>query len=358
VGEKSTTSTKVLYTVQPPFIESSVTEVLTTTPVVTATPPLPPPRPRDLHWSGVPLEINLRSYQILNLKVPDNLFEGGSPGPLRLRLLTADGLVVSQWLRLDGDRLIGMPLDTHIGQQLYILEATDSMGWDARANVMVIVRRRSTVSHNLAFESSAMLGLDYDWFTENLALRLDVLRKIAGGFGDPDPSQLSVTRIAPGSVVISWTNSSIPGDRICPWSTLVDIRSRMLLPDGSVNPTFREALGPYEILSAVMTPQGSCALSSLGPFRITTTTGPVPAPPQEVVDHKQLVNIVVPVAIVILCLIIAIIIACVLIRKRRQSEKATSPDKTVKPGAPVIFASELDDNGTAPPSRPLIGEHW
>ena len=126
----------------------------------------------------------------------------------------------------------------------------------------------------------------------------------------------------------------------------------MLAPDGSVNPRFREALRPYQVLGATMTPRGSCAASSLEPSHTTSAQGPEP---QKVTDRGEIVNIVVPIIIVVCCIIIAIIIACILIRKRRQAEKASSPDKAVKPGAPVIFASELDDNGTAPPSKPLIG---
>ena len=354
VTEPTTSTSTRSYTVQPPYIESSVTELPTTTPVITATPPLPPLRGSDLHWSGIPLRVDLYSNEILNLRVPDDLFEGGAPGGLRLRLLTADGLVVSQWLRLEEatNRLIGMPLDIHTKQQMYILEATDSTGRIARATVMVEVHRKTASSHNAAFESAVKLGLDYIRFTENMALRLDVIRKIAGAFGDADPSQLAVTRIASGSVEISWTNSSIPGDGICPWSTLVDIRSRMLAPDGSINPSFREALRPYQVVSATMTPRGSCTTASLKPPHVTSTQGPKP---QKVTDRGEIVNIVVPIVIVVCCIIIAIIIACILIRKRRQAEKASSPDKAVKPGAPVIFASELDDNGTAPPSKPLIG---
>jgi len=77
-------------------------------------------------------------------------------------------------------------------------------------------------------------------------------------------------------------------------------------------------------------------------------------------------NVIVPIMVVVLCVIIAIIIACILIHKRRRhSDKSTgggSPDhKSVKPGAPVIFASELEDNGgsasgsAVPATRPLIG---
>ena len=357
VSQLLTSTTTRSYTLEPPYIEPSVTKVPTTTSLITATPPLPPPRISDLHWSGRPLRVDLHSNEILDLKVPDDLFEGGAPGRLHLRLLTADGLVVSQWLRLDeaSSRLVGMPLDTHIGRQMYTLEATDGSGRVARATVVVDVRRKIAASYNAAFESAARLGLDYDRFTEDIGLRLDVVEKIAGGFGDPDPSQLAVTRISHGSVVIAWTNSSIPGDRVCPLSTLVDIRSRMLSPDGSVNPSFREALRPYQILSATMRPHGSCASESLVQFRITSTRGPEPVVPQKVTDSGFVVDVIVPVVIVVCCVIVAIVIACVLIRKRRHAEKTSSPDKTVKPGAPIIFASELDDNGTAPPSKPLIG---
>jgi len=89
------------YTVPTTHIEPSVSGVPTTRQVVTATPPLPPTRVSDLHWTGRPLRLDLYSNEIVHREVPDNIFEGGAPGGLRLRLLTADGLVVSQWLRLD-----------------------------------------------------------------------------------------------------------------------------------------------------------------------------------------------------------------------------------------------------------------
>ena len=360
VSEISFTSTTTArpYTVQPPYIEPSVTEFPTTRLVATRTPSLPPPKGRDLHWSGVPLRLDLHANEIVDRPIADGFFEGGSPGRLRLKLLTADGLVVSQWLRLDeaAGRLVGMPLDTHVGRQMYVLEGTDSSGQVARGTVVVDVRRKTAAGHYAAFESTARLGLDYDQFTEDLDLRLDVARKIAGGFGDRDASQLAVTRVARGSVALSWTNGSIPGDRICPMSTLVDIRSRMLAPDGSISPRFREALRPYEILSATMTPSGSCSSASLTPARrATSTRSPEPVAPQKVTDSDLMVNVVVPAVIVAVCVIVAVVIACILIHRRRRAQKASSPDKTVKPGAPVIFASELDDNGLAPPSKPLIG---
>jgi len=353
VSEHSTTTRT--YTVPPPYIEPSVTAVPTTIRVVTATPPLRFP---DLHWSGRPLHLDLYSNEIIHRRIPDDIFEGGAPGGLRLRLLTADGLEVSQWLRLDEatHRLVGMPLDTHIGRQTYTLEATDRSGRIARAGMTVLVRRKNVAIRNAAFESTARIGLDYDRFTEDVSLRLDVVEKIASGFGDADASQILVTRIAPGSVAISWTNASIPGNTICPLSTLADIRSRMLAPDGSVRPRFREALRPHQVISATMTLHGSCATTDLAvPSQTASTRRPGPVRPQKVTDSGDLVNVVVPIVVVVCCVILALIIACILIRKRRASEKASSPDKTVKPGAPIIFASELDDNGSAPPSKPLIG---
>ena len=342
----------------PPFVEPSQTEFSTTRArVTTPTPTLPRSPTSDLHWTGVPLRLRLNSNQIVRRPIPDDLFGGGAPGPLGLRLLTADGLVASQWLRLDRSarRLIGMPLDTHIGQSMYILEATDSVGRVARATVMVEVRRTSVSGSNVAFESSAKLGLDYFRFSEDVHLRLDVIGKIAGGFGDRDASQLTVTRVVPGSVVVAWTNSSVRGDSVCPLSTLVDLRSRMLSPDGSVSPQFRSALHPYRVLAAEMVPRGACATESLGPPAPSSTAIPDPVPPQKVTEPDRVVTIVVPLIILIVCVIIAIIVACVLIRRRRGTQKSSSPDKAVKPGAPVIFASELDDNGASPPSKPLIG---
>ena len=199
------TLTRPTSTVRPPYIEPSTTpEVLTTTrSVMTATPPLPPPVTSDLHWTGIPLHVNVHCFEILRRKIPDDLFDGEAPGRLRLRLLTADGLELSEWLRLDAStsQLVGMPLETHVGQQMYVLEATDSAGRVARATVFVGVRLKTV--YNAAFEADARLALDYDRFTRDLALRLDVARAIARGFGDRDASQLAVMGIGRGSVRLS-----------------------------------------------------------------------------------------------------------------------------------------------------------
>ena len=98
----------------------------------------------------------------MDRRVPeDELFAGGAPGPgghLQLRLLTADGLAVDEWLRLDGGRgrLIAMPLEAHVGRrQNYVLEATDSAGGVARATVTVQVSndrpftRRQFILHSI-----------------------------------------------------------------------------------------------------------------------------------------------------------------------------------------------------------------
>jgi len=65
---------------------------------------------------------------------------------LRLRLLTVDRLEISDWLSLDqsSGKLVGMPLDTHIGHETYVLEATDTRGRKARADVVRISFYAST----------------------------------------------------------------------------------------------------------------------------------------------------------------------------------------------------------------------
>jgi len=207
----------------------------------------------------------------------------------------------------------------------------------------------------MAYQCSATLGVDYARFSRDVRLRLDVAASLARGFGDPDPRLLAVTGVSPGSVELRWTNSSVSGGGVCPLSVLADIRARMLGPDGAVNPAFRDAVRPYRLLRASLTPRGACVA---GPRAVTTGRPPEPVPAGVSDDRRGLlVNVVVPILIVLLCVLLALVIACVLIRRRRRREKGSSPAAAaVKPGAPVIFASELDDNGpAAPPSRPLIG---
>ena len=232
------------------------------------------------------------------------------------------------------------------------------MNADSEVGVCVccVEVRRRTVRRSMAYQCSATLGVDYARFSRDVRLRLDVAASLARGFGDPDPRLLAVTGVSPGSVELRWTNSSVSGGGVCPLSVLADIRARMLGPDGAVNPAFRDAVRPYRLLRASLTPRGACVA---GPRAVTTGRPPEPVPAGVSDDRRGLlVNVVVPILIVLLCVLLALVIACVLIRRRRRrEEKGSSPAAAaVKPGAPVIFASELDDNGpAAPPSRPLIG---
>jgi neurexin len=272
-------------------------------------------------------------------------------------------MIAKHWLSLNEvtHHLSGMPLEQHIGYHEYTLEGTDEDGRVARCNdVTVEVRARPLASRKEAvFEATAKFNISYDYFCNDADLRIDVANKLGRAFGDDDSSHLAITSITRGSVVMGWTNTSIVGggDGSCPAEQIGEIQTKMFTNEGTLRKSFQDAMDPYEILGASLTPRGHCTLAVVTISPTTSVSSEdLRVGAKTASTSNSVTAIIIPVLIIILLVVIASIIACVLIRRRkRMAKKAASPDKSVKHGAPVIFAYELDDATSTTPSKPLIG---
>lgn len=322
-----------------------------------------------LEWTGNFNKIAVSVNEIVNQKLPRDAFTGGAPGDMTVELLTEDGLSASMsWLKLNqtSRHLYGMPMEIHKGSREYVIRASDRTGSSAQGSFVAEVNARPQVARP-AYESSATLDLDYDAFCENDLLRLDVANKIAGAFGDPDARNLAITRVARGSVVLAWTNSTMSGDEECRDDEMNAIQSRMFNEDGTIRDSFQEAIKPYTILGVEMAKRGSCGTESVRatpgvapviartesvPFA-TTAVDPGSQPKTAAAGSSTTVIIVVLIVVAVVILVI-IAVACVCCRRNRK--KSESPDKKIKPGAPIILAYELDNmDASMTPSKPLIG---
>jgi len=79
----------------------------------------------------------------------------------------------------------------------------------------VLVRARSR-DEPLSHEFGVILDADFERFMSLVDRRLDVVARISRAVADPRPTHVRVTRVAPGSVVVSWTNSSLIQRSDCP----------------------------------------------------------------------------------------------------------------------------------------------
>ena len=67
------------------------------------------------------------------------------------------------------------------------------------------------------------------------AVHVSVCVQVASVFGDDNPSALTVTRIARGSVVYAFTNNTLSGSA-CPVDDITALADKLVTADGSLNP--------------------------------------------------------------------------------------------------------------------------
>ena len=85
------------------------------------------------------------------------------------------------------------------------------------------------------------------------------MKRLGTAFGDPDERFVSVSAIAPGSVVVSWHNSSLPSQGPCPHSSIQQLRNIIFSRDNVINAHFADHFLPeFVVLDADITPTGSC----------------------------------------------------------------------------------------------------
>ena len=155
-------------------------------------------------------------------------------------------------------------------------------------------------------------------FVRQVDRRINLTAHIAHAYGDPDPRFMTITRVQPGSVRFSWTNNSLPTDG-CPRRQIDELSSRLISPDtGDINPDFRDAMRPYQLLGASATPLGVCTPPP-PPSDATTAVSSTTARDEGPVvsglvgdDSLMLVMIVAACVIAVLLVVLIIIICCLL----------------------------------------------
>lgn len=180
--------------------------------------------------------------------------------------------------------------------------------------------------------------------------------------------QIKVNSISKGSVIVAWSNSSLPTNT-CSEDEIARLESKLRSGDGDIpNKQFKEAMSPEFDVETVPAPAkiGACkgneTVEPVGrptggskdtgqipgsavsePTPETDPEVPVTAKPEKRRDDVMLTTVL-PAVVIASMLLFAAIVACVLYRRRRKGKMSDEDQDTINKGIPVIFKDELDDN--------------
>jgi len=288
----------------------------------------------------------------LYFTIPDDTFydseDQATTRNLSLSVLLANGTSIPSdfWLQFDiaSQTIYGLPLSVHVPSGVigegFILRARDSRGAEALdAFEVLVVPSEGPVVQEMRFR----IANDFLAFNRNVSQRLLLLKKIADYYGDPDRSRITVLSFTPGSVVMSWTNDSLPTDR-CDEEKLDYVANKVLLPDGEVSEAFKGALQGFPVESASQRRLGVCNGSEPGPET------PIPPGQQSKVEEDLWYkHVLVGVFITLIIVVLAVLLIWYF---RRRRPKPSNEKRTFKKRKPIVLDPEIELKPI--PGKPLV----
>nr|XP_020467792.1 dystroglycan-like [Monopterus albus] len=311
-------------------------------------------------------QVNALVGTYFEVKIPSDTFfdkEDGTTDKLRLTLRQNLKEVVGEgsWIQFNSTSqlLYGLPDVQHVGKHEYFMQATDKGGLNANDAFEVRVNRwpindKTPVIFTARFEGEPRS------VTNDIHKKILLVKKLAYALGDRNSSTVSLRNISKGSIMVEWTNTSLP-QHPCPKEQLSVMSRTLASADGRPSQTFRYTMGPEFLPMDVMVKgRASCKTYSFippGEIDIPETTAVTPAlgTGRQSTDDVYL-HTVIPAVVVAAILLIAGIIAMICYRKKRKGKLTIEDQATfIKKGVPIIFADELDDSKPPPSSSmPLI----
>ncbi|XP_035238979.1 dystroglycan-like [Anguilla anguilla] len=346
----------------------------------TATPPVPGQNQKpDLRNPIDQVSVWVGSY--FEVKIPSDTFYDREDGPtdhLRLTLRLKQGGegegeggaggdagaggAEGSWIQFNSSSqlLFGLPEPGHEGTHECFLQATDKGGRSASDAFEVRVRRHPSADHAPVLFAARFQG-DPQTVTANVQRKIALVKRLALALGDRNCSALSLRNISRGSILVEWTNSSLPASP-CPREQALSLSRRLAEPSGRPTAAFANAMEPdFHPIDVRVSGAGSCRSFSFVPPADLAPPPPPPPPTPSAAPGRQsaddvYLHTVIPAVVVAAILLIAGVIAMICYRKKRRGKLTVEDQATfIKKGVPIIFADELDDP-KAPPSSsvPLI----
>lgn len=300
------------------------------------------------------------------VKIPSDTFfdkQDGTTDKLRLTLRQSNNEMVGEgsWIQFNSTSqlLYGLPDVQHAGKHEYFMQATDKGDLNAVDAFEVRVNRwpvndKTPVVFTARFEGEPRS------VTSDIHKKILLVKKLAYALGDRNSSTVSLRNISKGSVVVEWTNSSLP-HHPCPKDQLAAMSKRLASPDGKPSQDFRFSMEPeFRPLDVKVQGRASCRTYSFIPPGEVDLPEPAAVTPAPGTGHQSTDDVylhtVIPAVVVAAILLIAGIVAMICYRKKRKGKLTLEDQATfIKKGVPIIFADELDDSKPPPSSSvPLI----
>ncbi|XP_051913958.1 dystroglycan 1-like [Hippocampus zosterae] len=312
-------------------------------------------------------QVNAWVGTYFELKIPPDTFfdkEDGTTDKLRLTLKHPPREPVSEtsWIQFNStiQLLYGLPEEQHQGKHEYFMLATDKGGRSVMDAFEVQVNRWSSNDKPSVVFAARFHG-DPKSVSSDIHKKILLTKKLAYALGDRNSSTVTLQSITKGSIVVEWTNNSLP-QSFCPKEQITALSNRIADTQGAPKPAFVKAMEPeFKPINVSIRGANKCQSvtfvppGEVAPVPDLPTATPSPGTDRRSSDDVYL-HTVIPAVVVAALLLIAGIIAMVCYRKKRRGKMTMEEQATfIKKGVPIIFADELDDSKSPPSSSiPLI----
>ncbi|XP_010221649.1 PREDICTED: dystroglycan [Tinamus guttatus] len=310
-------------------------------------------------WEGTYFEV----------KIPSDTFydkEDTTTDKLQLTLKLKEQQMIEEnsWVQFNSTSqlMYGMPDRNHVGKHEYFMYATDKGGLFAVDAFEIHVHKRPH-GDKAPVKFKARLEGDHNAVANDIHKKIMLVKKLALAFGDRNSSTITVQGITKGSIVVEWTNNTLPLEP-CPREQIRTLSRRIADDAGGPSPALANVLQPeFKPLNVSVVGSGSCRHMQFIPVtkdgRVASEATPTVAAgkdPEKSSEDDVYLHTVIPAVVVAAILLVAGIIAMICYRKKRKGKLTIEDQATfIKKGVPIIFADELDDSKPPPSSSmPLI----
>lgn len=334
----------------------------------TTTTQAPPPENRSPEIRNPIDQVSAWVGTYFEVKIPTDTFydiEDGTADKLRLTLKKTPKEPVDEtsWIQFNStiQLLYGLPDEQHVGKHEYFMLATDKGGKSIMDAFEVQVKRWASNDKPSAIFAARFFG-DPKSLSNDIQKKILLTKKLAYALGDRNSSTVTLRSITRGSIVVEWTNSSLPQNP-CPKDQLTVLSSRIADAQGTPKMAFIKAMEPeFKPINISVRGTNKCqTYSFIPPAEIPLPVEPTVAPSPDTDrvssgDNNVYLHTVIPAVVVGALLFITAITAFICYRKKRKGKMTIEEQATfIKKGVPIIFADELDDSKSPPSSSiPLI----
>ncbi|KAF2974175.1 hypothetical protein EK904_006596, partial [Melospiza melodia maxima] len=205
-------------------------------------------------WEGTYFEV----------KIPSDTFydkEDTTTDKLQLTLKLKEQQMIEEnsWVQFNSTSqlMYGMPDHNHIGKHEYFMYATDKGGLFAVDAFEIHVHKRPH-GDKAPVKFKARLEGDHNAVVNDIHKKIMLVKKLALAFGDRNSSTITVQDIAKGSIVVEWTNNTLPLEP-CPREQIRTLSKKIADDSGRPSPAFSNVLQPeFKPLNVSVVGSGSC----------------------------------------------------------------------------------------------------